>query len=221
MKLATHQRELLNRCSSSPNLIALIITGVFFGLAWSCFFLVLMRHTAVDFCWWYIAIYIGIQGIQTWHSAGDIIAYKNMCLWVFGNYEEATRKEAHDEIFKLTSNTTTYRAQVVFSLTLLTHVGILFACIIAKWWILLCVYATTVFVQTISKVICTLLVRSYVKKISPQHVFSDSDEQDPYTCVKDFFPEDFTWTPTVMTKATTPVKNKPQERKARRVRFKP
>ena len=91
MKLATHQRELLNRCSSSPNLIALIITGIFFGLAWACFFLVLMRHTAADFCWWYIAIYTGIQGIKTWHSAGDIIAYKNMCLWVFGNYEEAIK----------------------------------------------------------------------------------------------------------------------------------
>jgi len=220
MKLATHQRELLNRCSSSPRVTPLLTTGVFFVLAWSCFFLILVQSTAAAFCWWYICGCASVHGIRIGYRAFDIITYKNMCLWVFGEYELATRKLAHAEIFKLNVNVATRSSQIVFAVRFLTHAGILLTCLVANWWILFCVYAAIVFVYAMLRLVCALLVRSYVKKVTPGYIFSNS-KHSPYTYVKDFFPEDFTWTPKVKATVTIPQKNNTRAYKAKRVRLTP
>ena len=198
MKLATHQRDLINRCRDKPSSKEIVIdlTLCFFAWLW----LLIMLYPEINFvCIAFMAIYTVIQFIKIFY----LLHIKNLHYkWrkhVLGNYELARRQYAHTELFNTGINYTAPKAKLKLTIKILTHVGVLLSLVIAKMFAWFFAYAAAIVAQCILTVYHTYLLQKYVKEITPDVIKIDRGKLSPYFYAKELFPVDYAWRP-VLTK---------------------
>ena len=198
MKLATHQRDLINLCRDKPNSKELIIDLVICFFAWIWLFIVF--YPAVNsVCIMFMAAYTVIQIIKLIYFLQLKKSYTKWKKHVLSNYEFKTRKYAHAELFNLGINTKVPNAKIKLTIKALTHVGVIVSIFIAKMPLWFFVYVAILIANSVLTIYHTLLLRNFVKEITPAVIKIDQDKMSPYFYAKELFPTNYAWRP-VLTK---------------------
>jgi len=204
MKLATHQRDLIDRCRDKPSNkeIGIDLTLCLFAWLW----LLITLYPKINYvCIVFMSIYTIIQFIKVLYLFQIKKLHYKWRKHVLGNYEFAHRKYAHAELFNIGVNYTATKTKPKLTIKVLTHVGVLLSLVIAKMFAWFFVYAAAIVAQCILTVYHTYLLQKYVKEITPNVIKIDQDKLSPYFYAKEFFPVDYAWRP-VLTKGQ---KNEP------------